>query len=233
MASDVPFITPDVHWCIVGDRVVFLDLGRDRYQCLSPAASSAFVRMFPNQANSKTENLKDFSPDVRDLVARLLQTGLLTHEPTAAISERASVQSVSRSLWSETPALGPVVQRSAAFWFACTRASTSLRYRGIRRAVRAIEAKKLRGVSAQRSGTSLHHEISVFKSLRPHYPRKYLCLFDSLALLHFLAQAGFHPDWVFGVSIPPFNAHCWIQHGNTVLNDDVETVQRYTPIMVV
>ncbi|HCY01912.1 MAG TPA: lasso peptide biosynthesis B2 protein, partial [Erythrobacter sp.] len=31
----------------------------------------------------------------------------------------------------------------------------------------------------------------------------------------------------------PFGAHCWVQHGEAVLNDTAEEVLRYTPILVV
>jgi hypothetical protein len=59
------------------------------------------------------------------------------------------------------------------------------------------------------------------------------CLYDSLALLEFLAGYGIYPDWVFGVQTRPFAAHCWVQHGELVFNDTVEHVTGYTPIMVV
>ena len=59
------------------------------------------------------------------------------------------------------------------------------------------------------------------------------CLYDSLALLEFLAHYGIYPDWVFGVQTRPFAAHCWVQHGDIVFNDTVEHVRGYTPIMVV
>jgi hypothetical protein len=73
--------------------------------------------------------------------------------------------------------------------------------------------------------------IAAFKNLRPLYPRPYLCLFDSLALLEFLASYGSFPRVVFGVVADPFQAHCWLQEGNVVLDDDLERVGRYKPIL--
>jgi hypothetical protein len=73
--------------------------------------------------------------------------------------------------------------------------------------------------------------VSVFDRLRWYYPRSYLCLFDSLALIHFMARFGVFPDWVFGVVADPFEAHCWVQAGSVVLNDTVERVSAFTPIM--
>jgi hypothetical protein len=51
-------------------------------------------------------------------------------------------------------------------------------------------------------------------------------------MLYFLLREGFQPQWVIGVrSSPSFMAHSWIQHGGTVLNDSIDHVSVYTPIM--
>ncbi len=73
----------------------------------------------------------------------------------------------------------------------------------------------------------------VFLKYRPLFPRDYLCLFDSLALVRFLSGYDLYPDWVFGVQEDPFRAHCWVQAGEVVLNDHLDNVAVYTPIMTV
>jgi len=77
------------------------------------------------------------------------------------------------------------------------------------------------------------HLVSTFHGLRPFFPRDYLCLFDSLALFIFLANHGVSPRWVFGVQSDPFAAHCWLQEGPLLLNDTLDRVTPYTPIMSV
>jgi hypothetical protein len=52
-------------------------------------------------------------------------------------------------------------------------------------------------------------------------------------LSEFLARHGIHPVWIFGVQARPFAAHCWLQLNGTVLNDTVDHVIGYTPIMAV
>jgi hypothetical protein len=74
---------------------------------------------------------------------------------------------------------------------------------------------------------------AAFHALRQYYPREYLCLFDSLALVEFLARYDVFPHWVFAVKMEPFGAHCWVQDGSVVLNDTVEYVREFTPIMVI
>lgn len=72
-----------------------------------------------------------------------------------------------------------------------------------------------------------------FRSIRPWYPRDYLCLFDSLALTQFLLSHAIRALWVFGVREDPFAAHCWVQYGNVILNEYLDRTLLYTPIMAV
>lgn len=56
------------------------------------------------------------------------------------------------------------------------------------------------------------------------------CLVRSALLMNFLGRMGLSADWVFGVRLWPFSAHCWVQSGDVCLNDDVERLVAYTPI---
>jgi hypothetical protein len=38
---------------------------------------------------------------------------------------------------------------------------------------------------------------------------------------------------MFAVRLEPWNAHCWVQHGQFIFNEDVETAAGFTPIMTV
>ena len=51
-------------------------------------------------------------------------------------------------------------------------------------------------------------------------------------LIEFLAAHGQFPMLVFGVQAHPFNAHCWVQHADVVLNSTLEEVVQFTPMMV-
>ncbi|HVZ34530.1 MAG TPA: lasso peptide biosynthesis B2 protein, partial [Polyangiaceae bacterium] len=59
------------------------------------------------------------------------------------------------------------------------------------------------------------------------------CLFDSLVLAEFLRRRGVRATLVIGISTVPFAAHACVQFGDLVLNDTVEKVQGYTPILAV
>ncbi len=58
------------------------------------------------------------------------------------------------------------------------------------------------------------------------------CLFRTFFLLHFLMRFGHEADWVFGVKLFPFEAHCWLAQGPAPVGDRAAIVSRYMPILV-
>ena len=58
------------------------------------------------------------------------------------------------------------------------------------------------------------------------------CLSRSIALALCLARHHCRANVILGVKLAPFAAHCWAQHGDAVLNDELEEVRRYQPILV-
>jgi hypothetical protein len=98
--------------------------------------------------------------------------------------------------------------------------------------------ERVRGRPRRTPVSVTHRELAelvgAFLTLRPFFfAAKDACLFDALSLSEFLATYGVFPNWVFGVQSRPFAAHCWLQLDGLVLNDTIEHVERYTPIMVV
>ncbi len=58
------------------------------------------------------------------------------------------------------------------------------------------------------------------------------CLPKSLRAALYLRSKGHEVDLVFGVRSYPFEAHCWLEQGGILLNDDPEHVRSYTPIVI-
>jgi hypothetical protein len=58
------------------------------------------------------------------------------------------------------------------------------------------------------------------------------CLPRSLALANALRNAGGAARLVIGVRLNPFAAHAWVQDGAIVLNDTLDHVLLFTPILV-
>jgi hypothetical protein len=127
----------------------------------------------------------------------------------------------------------PSLPRIARFYRASLSAAAKLRYWPIEKTVRSVQARR----HANSNGSALcdsprAKELTTeFNVLRSFFPRRYLCLFDSLALLDFLAQYELYPTWVFGVKLNPFGAHCWVQTGDAVVNDDLEYIRNFSIIL--
>lgn len=75
--------------------------------------------------------------------------------------------------------------------------------------------------------------VAAFTRILPWLPFQGVCLYRSLLLLRVLRRRGYDARWVFGVHTWPFQAHCWLQVGDTVLDDTADRLTAFTPIMVV
>ncbi len=240
--SGTHYFAKHVFCCIEGRHAVLLDLKRDKYLCVPRARLDACGHRLsgwatPHEDGPATSPASDNEADVT--LRAMLQQGVLT----TRVTERNPAVPTSHPL--PTTSLAPVAGHASRggytlsqfcnFAIAATLASASLRWRRLENVVDIVARRRARRSGAQDIGNldSLRELVRVFDALRPIFPRPYLCLYDSLALLAFLASYDRFPRWVFGVRMDPFNAHCWVQAGEVVLNETVDEVRSYTPIMVV
>jgi len=223
--------------CVDGDQVVFLDLKADRYWALEAASTAGLdvlVRGWPVPAPSGVNGPR--SGRVAD-VSPLIDRGLITEiaaggkdatpvRPAAAGGELLPAgQSVSGRGGSWTKFVASAL--TAWFLIRCVPFERVIRRVKLRKTSRGavgqrFDAERARSVLA----SFAHYRVFLFASRDE-------CLYDSLALLEFLARYGIYPEWIFGVQTRPFAAHCWVQHGELVFNDTAEHISGFTPIMVV
>ncbi len=113
------------------------------------------------------------------------------------------------------------------FWRACVWASGVVASKRLDRAVEQIRALRRRnGVHASPAVF-----VTTFEAMRPWFPRRMVCLFDSLALTSFLSRHGARGDLVFGVRGMPFSAHCWVEDEGAPLNDEPAYCASFQPIL--
>ena len=68
------------------------------------------------------------------------------------------------------------------------------------------------------------------RSIRLAMPLPTRCLPASLVTCLFLRRKGVDSRLVFGVRSHPFEAHCWVEQGGAVVDDDVDRLRAFTPI---
>jgi hypothetical protein len=222
---DEYFLPPHVHCCRRGAAFVFLDLRQDDYSMVAGPAADALSAIIAAAAITDSHALRE-----------LEQAGLLTRDSAAG----------RRLVTTDTDvALEPLLDldvtavsaRPVDYWnfiLACTTAKLRLRWQRIENTVGAVAKRKARQSGGRTPDVERARRLTaVFQQLRWLFPTHRLCLFDSLALLEFLARYDIFPTWVFGVRLEPWSAHCWIQQGPFAFNEDVEQTASYTPIMTV
>lgn len=224
------FLPPHVHFCYRGDAVVFLDLAKDDYTFVGADGAAALRGLSSLESNTT-------SPEQRAALNELLNGGLLTTDRSAgrAIAPTRMTLATQPLLNDEAvPAARASVGHLWNFFAASTVADAQLRWGHLHRTIARVQHRK-----AQReAGTPIDVDrarelVAIFGHLRSLFPRRYLCLYDSLALIEFLARYGIFPSWIFGIRLEPWAAHCWVQETDYIFNEDIEEAAGYTPVMAI
>jgi len=224
--------------CFADEYAVFLDLKRDKYTALAPEDArslTSLVRGWPhfNSANQGGPS----APPSTDIVSTLVTEGLLTQAETTGKS--AAPITLERATMDITASLEKPTRITYRDWWrflaAWTTTTLMLRFLPLRYAVSRTQRRKAR----TRHPISLdihsaHKLLAVYLSLRPHFfSHADACLRDSLTFVEFLSRYKLHPTCVFGVRMNPFLAHAWVQESTVVLNDRVEHINQFIPIMAI
>jgi len=214
----------DLSFCRIDGHVIFLDLGNDRYFHLSPTMEQLFVRYVDGSAVSE-ENIKT-----------LIRSGILNGTPTPPAIEPRAEEAAFRSVL-ELPDIRATCRLAMVMEVLAIVCSTQRR----------LKARRLKSIlddldgSRRERGTRgmdvdeprLLRETMGFHKARKIVPLATCCLLDSLSLGTFLARRHHRTSLFFGVTNEPFSAHCWLQSGDTVLNDTVGNTRTYTVIKVI
>ena len=235
------FLRSHVFLCRGKRHWVLLDVSRDNYQCVGRGQFEALGPLLEGwkEPAGTSEEVAGTSPEVAEELANaLVSQGILSEDSAGAKAALATdcpypAQAIDPD--GPKPSLWSTWFHASTFFSSCMRASRELSRQPLQVILEAVRARKARGTAGAGPPDfdRARSLVRVFARLRWYYPRPYLCLFDSLALLHFLARFDLFPDWVFAVSADPFEAHCSVQLGDVVLNDTVERVSALIPIMSV
>jgi hypothetical protein len=210
------WLAPDVHAVAIETDVVFLDIAADAYLCLADAA--ACLRMQPDGA---------IIIDPPRAADELLAAGLLSTTP--ALTSPSLAPAIARGLPVARPSLTPRTVQAAL----AANAKASAAIRGLTFTDILALAGGLDEAALSAPSNALLEEAARFARMAPWLPRDGLCLMRSLQQRLYLTRRGLSAAWVFGVRTWPFEAHCWLQAGDVVLDDTAEHAGAYTPILVV
>lgn len=212
-------LAPGVAFCRVGEKLVFLDLNRDRYVAFGNGIRCAFERLVSGQPNDS------------DSMTHLIATGLIDRCDCETQLE-AVTANVPTSDLSVRPLGRPELQMTVAAFRHLYWAKGAMQSGRLAKTVSELRnAKHHREVTGdERDLVDLAAAYAAARLLVPLAPK---CLLDSLALFRLLVTHNMSPTFIFGVRLTPFAAHCWLQSSTVVLTGTAEDARNFTPIMVI
>jgi hypothetical protein len=211
-------------FCIASDRAIFLDLPQNRYFCLSPRANDAFIAMADGVA----------APSERAQLESQLPADLLAaKDQWIGPPKLPDWKPVTRSLIDrQTVRPGKIATFNAVVYFVLAR--SSIRLFSLARIISTIERRKAAvSPKAMCDRPDLTEIVAAYEQSSVHIARHDRCLPRSIAMTRHLLSAGIVPTLVFAVMVRPFQAHCWVQYEDQLLNDQPETIRNFTPILIV
>jgi len=134
----------------------------------------------------------------------------------------------------EPPGLDPAAPLSLMDigYFTWAVGRTALRYPGrplaalIARAVNWSQSPEEQGIEHTFVHAAKFRRMCLFLPFRP------ACLLGAYLMLEYLHLRGAQADWVFGVQLFPFRAHCWLAADARPLNDRSDNIAFYAPVLV-
>lgn len=240
------FIPEHVYFTLEGDTVVFMDLKADQYSMVVGPKTLAFnsllsrTRDVVDRVISLDASALDADPPFRrDMILELLGNGLLTRcsvrasRPMPAHIPLPDTNLVEFCYDSDPETI--TARELCTFFVSAAVATWRITYQRIEAIVRSVEERNQHSRKCQKTFDLTHARrlVRIYNKLRAFVPRDYLCLYDSILLLEFLARNNCYPSWIFAVKLEPWAAHCWVQSGTVAFNQDSDDARAYLPIMVV
>lgn len=207
-------VAAQVSFCIIAQDVIFLDAAQDRYLQLGTGYSDDFLAW-----------CRKATPPPAGLVDLLAKRGLLSPIDGPDCLEPAAAPYVTRELHSLSLSIFATVIDAPAVLGSFRRVRRALD----RRALARVLAEFGCGGGGAGSADGL---AARFCETARRLAQDENCLVRSLALRDYLERRCASAALVFGVTARPFKAHCWLQQGDLVLNDGLDAVAPFTPILV-
>lgn len=217
-------------YCQIDSEVIFLDIQSDPYFRLSHSMETAFTAFIEGGQNSEAEYASLTRNNILTVASQV--DGSDASQPTIPPPIHSAFELSDPSSSLNLLLLLEVATLVLATWWVLKSRRLEyvmenlIRYRRKHGGKRSLQAATL-------STPLICDAANSFNRARLYVPVTTSCLLDSIALTKFLSRRRIDPSLVLGVTHAPFAAHCWVQVGDTVLNDTVGNVTAHTPIRTV
>ena len=206
-----------LHFCVSEGRTIFFDVPGDRYFALKPEWDQAFQKFTHDE---------EPGPELAELErARII----IRCDGACASIRPAAIDRATRD-FSFKPS-SPFVRYAMRCIFCQLRAIVCLRLSSF-----GVIIDRLRTRYSATTASCAEDFVALsqaFAATAPMRPRARHCLTSSIAYVYMVRASGMDATLVMGVCAQPFSAHCWVQSGDTVLNDRLENIRPFQPIFCV
>jgi Transglutaminase-like superfamily len=232
------YLHRDAFTARVASSLVFLDLRTHKYSAVDAPNTGALMQLVPGPHNGvDPDSLAASSPEENQLLAELVDAGLLTSDPGLAKELNACIPTSERalparpySISSNEVQIGDFIR----FLISWIMVSSLIAFHNMSLCVSIVRRNQDAPAGRETQDLELEKQVRKFNRIRPwFYTAKGNCLRDALILATYLKHNGSPTSFTIGVRLHPFEAHAWVQAGPIVLNDTLESIQAYTPILSV
>lgn len=214
-------LSSKVHAARLNGIYVLLDEAADRYFCLNEPQSALLANILSG----------DGQPEACRFTAALAARQVLIPDPPVP-QGRPALSRATSSVYRST-ASGPLRPQEWPATWRVLRAARTLQTCSLAKKLAALRGGKARGRRVDPASPEVAGEAAArFTAVCDLFlTRTDACLSRSLLLTLFLIRRRIPADLVIGVKLGPFAAHAWVEYAGCVVNDHLETVQAYTPIL--
>ena len=211
-------LRPGLSFCVVSGQALFLDLPQDRYFCLKQGEDEAFRAWARGSLSPDNSNLHGL------IQADILTEGLQEQPPSK--SWQPPRRRLEPGIFSLRSTIRALRRRHQV--------SRSLARNGLAHTLALIPTSAIVGWSSTeaelfRAGRIANAHEAADVLIGAHDK----CLSRAISLTIELRRSGLDAFAVLSVALRPFQAHSWVQLGDQLVNDDLETVRKFQPILVI
>lgn len=216
-------LRPGLSFCLAQGKPIFLDTIGDRYFTLTASSERSFVELVGDERGNA----------LPDDLSGLTKSGVIeaTHGNLRPLPCPLPSAARVTMLDAPRPSLDPIQFAAAAAELA--RVQVMLKRGRFHALIEDLQRRKARLAKVDPSPASAQRVAAAFARTAYWSSPHDRCLPRSIAVARRLIAMGCRPELVIAVQVQPFRAHCWVQYQNQLVNDRRETVEAFTPILIV
>lgn len=215
-------LRPGLTFCEIQHHFIFMDYEADRYFSLTGPARDSLQKLLKSSNVGLTEQE----------IAPLRAAGIIGHGEGAKPLTPCQHVPAERSIFDQEDGASRMAAQIPEIIIRLAAMRRTLKRQGLPTTLRRLKEAAPLPVVPGSSAADMRRLCAAYESSRRYYLPVDHCLIRALALYRHAQQRGHDARLVFGVQLHPFSAHSWVEQDDLILDDRVDHVRRFKPILV-